>query len=86
MWKKLVTITLRAHRVLDEERRGVIRREFFAGDRTRDVDTRACHVAYVIQDLQAAMDVQRQRPPQYQIEVANAKQLQPYLFGEPAEV
>lgn len=81
-WKKRATVVLQAHSGLSPEQAGVIGREFFGGKRRRSIETRACHVTYVIQDLQAAIDPNRQKPPEYQIEVSNVNALRSYLFGE----
>jgi hypothetical protein len=80
LWRKRATVFLQAHRELSPEQAAVIRRESFGGKRRRPVNTRACHVSYVIQDLQAAVEPGRQGPPYYQIEVANVSALKPYLF------
>lgn len=80
LWRKRATVILQAHRELTPEQAAVIRRESFGGKRRRPIATRACHVSYVIQDLQAAVEPGRQGPPDYQIEVANVSGLKPYLF------
>jgi hypothetical protein len=37
-------------------------------------------VSYFIQDVRAAMDVKKQRPPDYQLAVANLDEVRPWLF------
>lgn len=79
-WEKQVTIRLAAHRALDSQREKVIRNEYFDGTAARRVATRACLAAYVIQDLRASIDPERQQPPEYQMEVTNLSELRKYLF------
>lgn len=41
---------------------------------------RACLAQYVIQDLRAAVDPEKEAPPEFQIEVINAAWLKKALF------
>jgi hypothetical protein len=41
---------------------------------------RGALVGYFIQDMRAAIDVKKQRPPDYQLAVANFDEVSPWLF------
>ena len=79
-WNKLVDVRIVPHQALTLEQQQVVRNESFAGMMAIRAKVRACLVQYVIQDLRAAIDPVRQAPPEFQLEVANASALKPYLF------
>jgi hypothetical protein len=80
LWQKTVQIRLVAHRGLSEAQQSVVRLEYFKGTMARRQTVRACLVPYVIQDVRAAIDPEREAPPEFQIEVANVAELSAYLF------
>lgn len=79
-WKQLIQIRLAAHRRLSQDQQQVVRSEYFNGTMGRRLPVRACLAQYVIQDLRAALDPEREVPPEYQIEVTNAAELKDLLF------
>ena len=85
-WNTQVTITLIAHSQLGPEQQRVISDEYLGGCTEKRVSSRACLCQYVIQDLRAAVSPDKERPPDYQIEVANIEELRGCLFSsEPSQ-
>lgn len=80
-WQEVVMVELTAHRKLSTQQQAVVRSENFGGLKERRLPIRACLVQYVIQDIRAAIDPEKEEPPEFQIEVINAAQLQKSLFG-----
>lgn len=80
-WNTRVTIKLIAHSQLGPEQQRVISDEYFGGCTEKSVSSRACLCQYVIQELRAAVSPDKERPPDYQIEVANIEELRGYLFS-----
>ena len=80
LWQKTVQLRLVAHRGLSDAQQRVVRAEYFKGTMARRQTVRACLVQYVIQDLRAAIDPEREVPPEYQIEVDDVAGLAAYLF------
>lgn len=79
-WNQFIQLRLVAHRHLSIDQQQVVRNEYFQGTMARRLSIRACLAQYVIQDLRAAIDPERDRPPEYQIEVANMSDIQSWLF------
>jgi predicted DNA-binding transcriptional regulator YafY len=79
-WQKMIAVRLIAHHELPESQQRILRTEYFAGAQARRISTRAALVPYLIQDLRAAIDPQKERPPDFQIEVANLAEIRPWLF------
>lgn len=79
-WSTHVELFLVPHPRLTPMQEEVVRFENFGGTSARRQTCRAALVAYLIQDLRAAIDPLRQRPPDYQIAVANTEELRPWLF------
>lgn len=80
-WNHTIQIRLAAHHKLSVEQQQVVRNEYFKGTMARRLTIRACLAQYAIQDIRAAIDPERDIPPEYQIEVTNVKEVAPYLFG-----
>lgn len=80
-WHEVVMIELTAHSKLSIQQREVVRGENFGGLEKRRLPVRACLAQYVIQDLRAAIDPEKEVPPEFQIEVTNAAQLEKILFA-----
>lgn len=79
-WVAEVPVRLIAHPELMVEQEMLIRFEYF-NDTSARVDTcRGALVGYYIQDIRAAVDVKNQRPPDYQLAVANIDEVRPWLF------
>jgi len=79
-WERNVILELAAHRKLSLQQQQVVRNEYFNGAAERRLPVRACLAQYVIQDLRAALDPEKDLPPEYQIEVLNSNQLKELLF------
>jgi predicted DNA-binding transcriptional regulator YafY len=79
-WHEVVMIELAAHRKLSIQQQQVVRGENFGGLENRRLPVRACLAQYVIQDLRAAIDPDKEVPPEFQIEVTNPDQLKRTLF------
>lgn len=79
-WETIVDIHLKAHRDLTADQEHVIRQEYFPGAAGRRIETRACLVPYVLQELGAATDPTIQKPPVYQLEVGNVKEIKAWMW------
>lgn len=79
-WSQIVMLELAAHRKLTAQQQQVVQDEYFNGAAERQLSVRACLTQYVIQDLRAATNPERDVPPEFQIEVINAEQLKGMLF------
>lgn len=79
-WNQIVEIRLAAHRNLSLDQQQIVRSEYFGGTMGRRLSVRACLAQYVIQDLRAAIDPENEVPPEFQVEITNAVQLEKSLF------
>ena len=79
-WEQQVELEIVAHPALSPAQAKVIATEYFGGTDQRRITIRRCLARYVAQDLHAATDPLRQRPPEYQLAVANARRLKGLLF------
>ena len=79
-WMTEVRVRLVAHPDLTSEQESVIRFEYFGNTAARVETCRGALVSYFIQDVRAATDVVNQRPPEYQLAVANPEEVNPWLF------
>lgn len=79
-WQEIVLLELAAHRKLSLRQQELVRHENFDGAADRRLPVRACLAQYVIQDLRAAVNPEEEVPPEFQIEVTNAKELKDLLF------
>lgn len=79
-WNRELVLHFTAHRALSEEQQLMVRSEFFRGTSGYGLTVRACMAKYVVQDLRAAIDPEKQRPPEYLIEVFNSDDLKGVLF------
>jgi hypothetical protein len=79
-WNELAQIKLVAHPGLTRDQAKLIEAESFSGNKSLMQSCRQALVNYVIQDLRAATNVEAQRPPDFQIAVANVKELAQWLF------
>lgn len=82
-WEQTVVLRLGAHRALGVDHEHVIRGEYFGGAVARRVRVRRALLNYVVNDIRAAIDPQRQTPPEFLLEVLNANELEPWLFSHP---
>lgn len=81
-WSHLVDIRIAPHRHLSADQAEVVKAELFGGAEKWVVQARNCLAMYVIQELRAATDPDAQKPPDYQIEVANAADLKSIMFSK----
>ena len=79
-WQTSVPVRLVAHPDLTPEQESLIRFEYFGNTAARVETCRGALVSYFIQDVRAATDVKKQRPPDYQLAVANLEEVKPWLF------
>lgn len=79
-WETIVDLGLQAHGKLSVDQQQVVRDEFFAGAITHAISVRACLAQYVIQDLRAAVDAERDAPPEFQLEITNVQEIYSLLF------
>lgn len=79
-WNRKVAIRLVPHPNLEAGQEEVVRLEFMGGTVSRVETCRGALVPYLLQDFRAATDVQRQRPPEYQLAVGNLDEVRPWLW------
>lgn len=79
-WNAKVPVRFIAHPDLSRDQEELIRFEYFNNTSARVVTCRGALVGYLVQDVRAATDVKRQRPPEYQLAVANTDEISPWLF------
>lgn len=79
-WCARVPVHLVAHPHLSLAQAALIRREYFNETAGRTVTCRAALVSYFLQDIHAAVDPKRQRPPEYQLAVQNVDEVDRWLF------
>jgi hypothetical protein len=79
-WNRKVDLIIGAHPKLADDQAEVIRNEFFNGLDTRKLVIRSCLLQYVIQDIRASTDYDKELPPEYQIAVVNLPDIKPFLF------
>lgn len=79
-WQARVPVRLVAHPNLTKEQEDLIRFEYFNGTSARVETCRGALVGYFIQDIRAALDPENQCPPDYQLAVANDKEVSRWLF------
>ena len=80
-WNTKVKVRLAAHPALSPEQARVIQTEYFKGTSSRVETCRAALVAYFIQEVHAAMDMELQHPPEYLIAVENSEEVSKWLFN-----
>jgi hypothetical protein len=83
-WNTLIPVRLRAHPDLSYSQQCVIRAEFFANTSGRVDTCRGPLVPYYIQDMRAAIDPDREKPPEYQLIVHNLEVVSPWLWVKSA--
>ena len=79
-WNTIVPVSFVAHPQLTLEQQQVVRDEFFWGTAARMENCRGALVAYLIQELRASIDQERERPPDFQLFVENIKECKRWLF------
>jgi hypothetical protein len=79
-WTTNVPVRLIAHPDLTAEQEAVIRYEYFNNTSARTDTCRGALVNYYIQDVRAATDPTKQKPPEFQLVVSNLEEVMPWLF------
>ncbi len=79
-WNVRVPVRLVAHPDLSREQAEIIRFEYFDNTSARVVTCRGALVGYFVQDIRAAIDASKQRPPDYQLAVSNIAEVKRWLF------
>jgi hypothetical protein len=79
-WSTMVKVRLIAHPLLTTDQQDLIRCEYFNNTAARVDTCRGALVAYFIQDVRAALSPKEQRPPDYQLAVANLDEVRPWVF------
>ncbi len=79
-WNTPVKVRLVAHPALSFAQQAIVGEEIFAGTSARVETCRGPLVPYFIQELRAAVDVERQMPPDYQLALANVEECRPWMF------
>jgi len=79
-WMTKVPVRMVAHPDLTPEQEALIRFEYFNNTAARVDTCRGALVSYFIQDVRAAVDPAKQRPPDFQMAVANIEEVRPWLF------
>lgn len=79
-WNNKVDLIIGAHPKLNGDQIDVIRSEFFRGAVSRKLVIRSCLLQYVIQDIRASIDYEKELPPEYQLVVLNLSEIKHFLF------
>lgn len=79
-WMTKVPIRIMAHPDLSYEQQTVIRYELFQNTAAKLTTCRGALVSYFIQDVRAAIDMNKQKPPEYQLIVDNINEIKRWLF------
>ncbi len=85
VWRRMLKVRLRPHRDLSEPQQKIIRAEYFGGTMGSVSEVSAALLHYWVNEVRAAVDVTRQKPPDYLLEVHEAKQFADLLFGAQPE-
>lgn len=79
-WSTVTQLRIVAHPALTTAQQRVIRNEYFNGAAARVESCRAALLSYLVQEIRAATDPDRQQPPEYQLAVENTKECRQWLF------
>lgn len=79
-WSTVTQLRIVAHPALTPAQQRVIRNEYFNGAAARVESCRAALLGYLVQEIRAATDPDRQQPPEYQLAVENKKECGQWLF------
>jgi predicted DNA-binding transcriptional regulator YafY len=79
-WSTVLQVRIAAHPSLSPAQQLVVRNEYFNGASARVESCRAALLNYMVQELMAAIDVNRQVPPDYQLAVENREECRRWLF------
>lgn len=79
-WLNLASIQIAPHRFLTPDQAEVVKAELLGGNEYLVIQAKSCLTMYVVQELRAATNPNVQKPPNYQIEVVNAQELESAIF------
>lgn len=79
-WSTFLSVRIIAHPKLSQAQQMVVRNEYFKGTSARVESCRAALLNYLIQELMAATDVDRQTPPDFQLAIENMEECRRWLF------
>lgn len=79
-WSTILQVRLIAHPRLSAAQQLVVRNEYFNGASARVESCRAALLSYMVQELMAATDLERQSPPDYQLAIENIEECRQWLF------
>ena len=79
-WSTVLQVRITAHPGLSPAQQLVVRNEYFKGAAARVESCRAALLNYMVQELMAATDMDRQTPPDYQLAVENKEECRQWLF------
>lgn len=79
-WSTVISVRLIAHPRLSPAQQLVVRNEYFNGASARVESCRVALLSYMLQELMAATDLDRQAPPDYQLAVENTEECRQWLF------
>lgn len=79
-WSTVLQVRIAAHPRLSHAQQLVVRNEYFNGASARVESCRAALLNYMVQELMAATDVDRQPPPDYQLAIENMEECRQWLF------
>lgn len=80
-WHTPISVHLIAHPLLSQDQQQLIRFEYFNDNASRIETCRAALLGYFVQDIRAAIDTEKQRPPDYQLAVYNVEDIKQWLFS-----
>jgi len=79
-WRTILRVRFIAHPRLSAAQQLVVRNEYFNGASARVESCRAALLNYMVHELMAATDLNRQVPPDYQLAVENTEECGQWLF------
>lgn len=79
-WNAKVKVRIEPHPTLTSAQASVVRFEFLNDTSARIVTSRGALLPYLIQELRAATEPAVQKPPEYQLAIANLKEVREWLL------
>lgn len=79
-WNAVVKVRIQAHPKLTPGQQDLVRSEYFDGTAARVYSCRGALLPYLVQELRLALDVTKELPPEYQLEVENVEDVRKWLF------
>lgn len=78
-WQTFVDFQLVAHPELSKQQRRLVQDEYFKGASTRGITERCALLPYLLNDLHASLNVDKELPPSFPVAVADPIALAPWL-------